>query len=31
MGIKFIAVAPEDQEFIRQFIREEVTKGIKPE
>jgi CheY-like chemotaxis protein len=30
MGLKFISMAPEDQDFIRQFIREEATKGIKP-
>jgi len=30
MGLKFISIAPKDQVFIRQFIREEVTKGIKP-
>ena len=30
MGLKFISIAPKDQDFIRQFIREEVTKGIKP-
>jgi hypothetical protein len=30
MGLKFISIAPRDQDFIRQFIREEVTKGIKP-
>jgi CheY-like chemotaxis protein len=30
MGLKFISIAPEDRDFIRQFIREEVTKGIKP-
>jgi CheY-like chemotaxis protein len=31
MGLKFIRIAPEDQEFIRQFIREEVSRGIMPE
>lgn len=31
MGLKFIRIAPEDQEFIRQFIREEVSRGIVPE
>jgi len=30
MGLKFISIAPKDHDFIRQFIREEVTKGIKP-
>ncbi len=30
MGLKFISIASEDQDFIQQFIREEVTKGIKP-
>jgi CheY-like chemotaxis protein len=30
MGLKFINIAPKDQDFIRQFIREEVTKDIKP-
>jgi two-component system cell cycle response regulator DivK len=30
MGLKFISIAPKDQDFIRQFIREEVTKGINP-
>lgn len=28
MGFKFIGMASEDQDFIRQFIKEEVTKGI---
>jgi len=28
MGLKFISIAPKDQGFIRQFIKEEVTKGI---
>jgi hypothetical protein len=30
MGLKFISMAPEDQDFIRQFIREEAMRGIKP-
>jgi len=30
MGLKFTSMATEDLDFIRQFIREEVTKGIKP-
>jgi CheY-like chemotaxis protein len=30
MGLKFTSISAADQEFIRQFIREEVTKGIKP-
>jgi CheY-like chemotaxis protein len=30
MGLKFIRMAPGDQEFIRQFIREEVSRGIMP-
>ena len=30
MGLKFISIAPKDQDFIRLFIREEVTKGINP-
>jgi CheY-like chemotaxis protein len=28
MGLKFVRVAPQDQELIRQFIREELVKGI---
>jgi len=28
MGLRFIRLAPEDHEFIRQFIRNEVTSGI---
>ena len=28
MGLKFVRVAPQDQELIRQFIREELMKGI---
>ena len=31
MGLKFINIAPKDQDFIRQFIREEVTRGVKQE
>ncbi len=30
MGLKFISLVSEDQDFIQQFIREEVTEGIKP-
>ena len=30
MGLKFTGIATEDRDFIRQFIREEVTKGINP-
>ncbi len=30
MGLKFISIEPKNQDFIRQYIREEVTKGIKP-
>ncbi len=30
MGLKFLRMAPGDQEFIRQFIREEVFRGIMP-
>ncbi len=29
MGLKFIGMASEDKDFIRRFIREEATKGIK--
>jgi CheY-like chemotaxis protein len=29
MGLKFTKIAPQDQEFIRRFIRQEVTRGIK--
>jgi len=29
MGLKFIGMASEDQDFIRQFIREETTKSGK--
>jgi CheY-like chemotaxis protein len=28
MGLKFLRIAPEDKMFIRQFIREEIMKGI---
>ena len=31
MGLKFISIAPKDQDFIRQFIREEVTRDVKQE
>jgi CheY-like chemotaxis protein len=31
IGLKFVRIAPADQEFIRQYIREEITKGIEPE
>ncbi len=31
MGLKFVRIAAEDRAFIRQFIREEVTRGIAPE
>ena len=31
MGLKFVRIEPQDQEFIRQFIREEVSRGIMPE
>jgi CheY-like chemotaxis protein len=30
MGIRFISIAPEDKELLRQFISEEVTKGLTP-
>ena len=30
MGIRFIRIAPEDKELLRQFIGEEVTKGLRP-
>ncbi len=30
MGLKFTRIAPADQDHIRQFIREEVTRGIVP-
>jgi hypothetical protein len=30
MGLQFVRTAPQDQEIIRQFIRNEVTRGIKP-
>jgi CheY-like chemotaxis protein len=31
MGLKFIRMEPEDQEFLRQFIREEVSRGLMPD
>ena len=31
MGLKFSRIAPADQEHIRQFIREELTRGIAPD
>jgi CheY-like chemotaxis protein len=30
MGIEFVRIAPKDQELIRRFIRNEVTRGIAP-
>jgi len=30
MGLKFVRVDPEDREFIRQYIREEITRGVAP-
>jgi CheY-like chemotaxis protein len=30
MGLQFVRTAPKDREIIRQFIRNEVTRGIKP-
>ncbi len=30
MGLEFVKIAPEDQGYIRQFIRDEVTRGIAP-
>jgi CheY-like chemotaxis protein len=30
MGLKFVRIDPEDREFIRQYIREEITKGVAP-
>jgi hypothetical protein len=30
MGLKFIRISPEDQEFIKQYIHDEVTQGIAP-
>jgi CheY-like chemotaxis protein len=30
MGLEFVQIAPKDQEFIRNFIRREVTRGIAP-
>jgi hypothetical protein len=29
MGIRFTKIAHEDKEFLRQFIEEEITKGLK--
>jgi CheY-like chemotaxis protein len=31
MGLEFVRIAPKDLELIRQFIRNEVTRGIAPE
>ena len=28
MGLKFVRIEPEDREFIRQYIREEITRGV---
>ncbi len=30
MGLKFVHIAPEDREFIKQYIREEITRGVAP-
>jgi CheY-like chemotaxis protein len=30
MGLEFIRIAPKDQEYIRKYIRSEVTRGIPP-
>ena len=30
MALKFLSIAPQDQEQLRLFIREEITRGIKP-
>ncbi len=30
MGLKFVRIEPEDREFIRQYIREEITRGVAP-
>lgn len=30
MGLEFVRIAPMDREFIRQFIREQLTRGIEP-
>jgi CheY-like chemotaxis protein len=30
MALKFVQITPQDQEQLRQFIRDEVTRGIKP-
>jgi CheY-like chemotaxis protein len=29
IGLKFVSIAPQDQEFIRSFIRDEVTRNVK--
>ncbi len=31
MGLKFVRISPDDQEFIKQYIHDEVTGGIKPD
>jgi len=31
MGLKFITIAPQDQEFIRKFIRDEITRDLNAE
>jgi hypothetical protein len=28
MGLRFVAITPEDQEHIRQYIRDHVTSGL---
>jgi CheY-like chemotaxis protein len=30
MGLEFVQISPKDREFIRKFIRNEVTRGIEP-
>ncbi len=30
LGLQVVRIAPKDQQFIRQFIRNEVTRGIAP-
>jgi len=30
MALKFVQITPQDQEQLRLFIREEITRGIKP-
>ncbi len=30
IGLRFVEIAPKDQEFIRQFIKDDVTRGIAP-